>query len=217
MSMVATQGQLQILHERWHSVCEKMHLRDPGDRFLHAILSAYQESHRAYHTVEHLLHILECLDELVSRLNREVPPAVILAAFFHDAVYDPLAQDNEERSALWAEDVLPQMGACAALVTEVARLVRITAGHEASDCYGALLCDADLMILAGDEAHYRAYVESLREEYRLVPDDIWRRERPIFLRGLMSHRIFRLPGQEENEQRAIRNIEAEIASLTTAQ
>jgi len=214
MGMVATQQQLQTLHERWHDALEKVSLHDAGDRFLHAILAAYQESHRVYHTIEHLIYVLERLDELSASIGREVPPAVILAAFFHDVVYDPLKGDNEELSALWAEDSLSQMGAYAALITEVARLVRLTATHEATDFCGALLCDADLMILAEDPTRYRAYVEDLRREYGAVPEDIWRRERPAFLEGLTSHQLFHLTGWEEREKRAEANIEAEIASLT---
>ena len=55
-----------------------------------------------------------------SRRRRLRPTTVALAAWFHDAVYDG-ADDDEERSAQWAERALPP-----AYADEVARLVRMT-------------------------------------------------------------------------------------------
>ena len=68
--------------------------------------------------------------------------AVLLAAWFHDAVYDGQA-DDEERSARLAES---GRSAADPLCDEVARLVRLTASHRPADDdhAGQLLCDADL-------------------------------------------------------------------------
>jgi predicted metal-dependent HD superfamily phosphohydrolase len=94
--------------------------------------------HRHYHTLAHLAAMLAIVRPW---------PVVELAVWFHDAVYDPRATDNEEASA---ERSLPAVGAAPATVAEVARLVRLTATHDPApgDGAGALLCDADLSILA---------------------------------------------------------------------
>ena len=55
-------------------------------------------------------------------------PAVRLAAWFHDGVYDG-RPDDEDRSAVWAEEAL----ADTAHAAEVARLVRLTEHHDPAD------------------------------------------------------------------------------------
>ena len=62
-----------------------------------ALLGRWAEPHRAYHDLAHLAEVLERVDLLAAEADR--PDAVRLAAWFHDAVYDPTAADNEERSA----------------------------------------------------------------------------------------------------------------------
>ena len=63
--------------------------------------AAYGDSTRGYHDLLHLAEVLEHVDELMADddPSRE---AVLLAAWFHDAVYDGRA-DDEERSAQLAE------------------------------------------------------------------------------------------------------------------
>ena len=73
-----------------------------------------------YHDRLHLAEVLDRLELLASSGAGFDLTTVALAGWFHDAVYDGGA-DDEERSAQWAERVLP-----AAYADEVARLVRMT-------------------------------------------------------------------------------------------
>jgi len=113
-----------------------------------ALLARYAEPHRHYHTVTHLVAVLSTVDVLAP----EAAEADIarLAGWYHDAVYDPSRGDNEECSALLAEDELAQMALPRRYVERVAELVRITAAHHppAGDAEAAVLCDADLAVLA---------------------------------------------------------------------
>ena len=63
--------------------------------------AAYADPARGYHDTLHLREVLERLDEL-----GPAGTAVVLAAWFHDGVYDGRPGD-EERSAQWAERALP--------------------------------------------------------------------------------------------------------------
>jgi len=61
------------------------------------LTQAYAESQRHYHNQQ---HIAECLAEFdAARHLAQQPVALELALWFHDAVYDPKAGDNEEQSA----------------------------------------------------------------------------------------------------------------------
>ena len=88
--------------------------------------------------------VLDRIDELDRAGERFDRVPVVLAAWFHDAVYDALP-DAEERSAQWAERALPEPPAA-----EVARLVRMTEHHRPfpDDRNACVLSDADLAILA---------------------------------------------------------------------
>ena len=98
---------------------------------------------RGYHDRQHLTEVLTHVDELMSP-NDPARGPVLLAAWFHDAVYDGRG-DDEERSAQLA---LSSLGD-SPLGREVARLVRLTATHRPADDdpAGQVLCDADLGIL----------------------------------------------------------------------
>ncbi|MFJ6570072.1 hypothetical protein ACIQNU_21880 [Streptomyces sp. NPDC091292] len=181
-----------------------------------ALLARWAEPRRRYHTTDHLLAVLRHIDVLEEYAAE--PALVRLAAWFHDAVYQPDRSENEERSARLAERALPELGVDAAGTREVARLVRLTVTHDAADGdgNGAVLCDADLAVLAGGPEAYAAYAGAVREEYGFVPDGAFRAGRADVLRQLLAlPRLFRTPyGTRVWEADARRNMAAELARLT---
>lgn len=186
------------------------------------LLQAYADPRRGHHDLRHLAEVLDHLEVLLEELDgdREVDPtAVRLAAWFHDAIYDG-ATDDEERSARLAESELPAAGVDAAMVEEVARLVRLTATHDpdAGDVAGAVLSDADLAVLAADADRYAEYVAGVRREYAYVPETEFRAGRAEVLRQLLAApALFRTAaGRRRWEQRARANVEAELAELGLA-
>jgi predicted metal-dependent HD superfamily phosphohydrolase len=180
------------------------------------LVSAYDDSARGYHDLRHLREVLEHLDDLVPADHPD-RDAVVLAAWFHDAVYDAVG-DNEERSARLADAVLTQAGVPIPLVEEVTRLVRLTAGHDpaADDLPGQLLCDADLAILAAGRERYDAYVAGVRQEYAEVPDADFRAGRKAVLEDLLAHdTLFHSEAARERwEETARANVSAEVAALS---
>ncbi len=150
------------------------------------LLAAYSDPGRGYHDVRHLGDVLDRIDELVRHEHCELL-AVRLAAWFHDGVYDA-QPDAEERSARWAEVALVDAGVASRTVREVARLVRLTAHHQAAsgDANGAVLCDADLAILAAQPDRYADYVAGVRKEYARIPEPQFRQGRAEVLRALLS-------------------------------
>ncbi len=175
------------------------------------LLAAYAEPHRGYHNVLHLSEVLAHVDRLGGN------DTVVLAAWFHDAVYDEHGA-NEERSAVLAEAELRARGVPEDTVAEVARLVRLTAGHQVSegDRNGAILCDADLAILAADEQRYADYVAGVRREYAHVPDQAFREGRARVLRQLVEMpSLFHTDhGREQWEAPARDNMARELEELS---
>jgi predicted metal-dependent HD superfamily phosphohydrolase len=183
----------------------------PGaDRLGADLLRSWSAPDRAYHDAEHLSEVLTALGELAD----PVPRTVRLAAWFHDAVYEPRRDDNEERSAQLAAATLPDAGVDPADVAEVERLVRLTATHDpaADDSNGILLCDADLAILGSSPARYARYVEDVRREYAHVPEPDFRAARAQILRGFLARpAIYRTTsGRDRWESAARRNLTSEL-------
>ena len=130
-----------------------------------AIVAAWSEPHRRYHDLAHLAAVLGLVGELVAAADD--PDAVRLAALYHDIAYEPERTDNEEVSAARARvglrGLVPD-----ARVDEVERLVLLTAGHDPApdDANGAVLCDADLAVLAGPPDAYATYASAVRDRVR---------------------------------------------------
>jgi len=179
----------------------------PFDR----LVAAYSEPHRHYHTLEHLGEMFR----VVGRLPVADLPAVQLAVWYHDAVCDPKATDNEERSADWAESDLkawgvPQWAAVRALILATKHTAE---SPDAPDI--AAFLDADLAILGAAEVRYQRYAADIRREYEWVPDDQYRAGRRAVLEGFLNReRIYRTAVMsEEGEESARRNLTAELAGL----
>ncbi|GIE28015.1 hypothetical protein Ait01nite_010600 [Actinoplanes italicus] len=181
------------------------------------LIGRWTEPQRHYHDVSHLAAVLEVIDRFAHLTPN--PDRVRLAAWLHDAVYDPraLGDANERDSAEFAAVMLNGLGAPDEVAAEVARLVNLTAGHatEEDDPDGELLCDADLSILAADEERYAAYTDAIRREYAHVPDDAFRAGRSRVLTELLKlPSIYRLaPIHAEWEERARANLTAELELL----
>ncbi len=183
------------------------------------LFACYAAAHRGYHDTRHLGEVLERLEQLLAEpeaagVDRD---AVVLAAWFHDAVYDG-RPDDEERSAALAEVTLGASDVPRPRVLEVARLVRLTHGHrpDDSDVAGQLLCDADLAILAADRERYDEYVRDVRREYAHLDDATFRSGRAAVLRDLMAKpTLFHTRLARETWEDAARaNLEREIGALT---
>lgn len=181
------------------------------------LLQRWGEDHRRYHDRAHLLNVLESLDTLSHHLQQSPPRAVVLAAWFHDAVYRGVAGEDEEASAKLAENRLSEPGLPTPEIAEVARLVRLTSTHQpaAGDTAGALLCDADLSVLARPEPAYRRYVRAVREEYRHVNDVDFARGRTAVVRHLLElDPLFHTAaGRSLWQAGARRNLQAELDGL----
>ncbi|MHA7240538.1 DUF4031 domain-containing protein [Arthrobacter sp. TMS1-12-1] len=180
------------------------------------LLDRWGEEQRRYHTPAHLLAVLEALDVLLEPADEPLRDAVLLAAWFHDAVYEGRAGDDERASASLAVQSLRGIRPDD-VVGDVERLVLLTATHDPGpeDRAGHLLCDADLAVLAGAPEAYARYVAAIRAEYRHVPEDAFIGGRRSVLRHLLAlEPLYRTAAaQEEWTAPARGNLTRELASL----
>lgn len=163
---------------------------------LDALRIRYAEPHRAYHTPAHLDAVLAGVAAASPGLAH--PNAVKLAAWYHDAIYDPARTDNEERSARLLEHELPGL-ATPTQIVQAARLVRATADHALPDdmepglrADAAVFLDLDMAVLGAEPIAYDAYERGIAAEYVPVYGaERYRAGRVQFLQGMLARpRLF---------------------------
>jgi len=156
------------------------------------LLAAWSEPHRHYHDLRHLGECLALLDRWGGAAQR--PAEIGLALWFHDAIYDVTAKDNEHRSAEWVGRVMQQAGAQLDAVQRVQHLIMVTkhdGGVETAD--EALMLDIDLAILGSPRARFAEYDRAVTEEYNWVPQLVFRDKRLALLERLKRSDLYRTP------------------------
>lgn len=174
-----------ISDNRWHSLVTRLCGNPPGTDVFAQLVSAYGEPHRHYHNLSHIEHCLREFDEAAGLA--EFPDEVELAIWLHDVVYDPKASDNEEKSALWALEILTRSGCADPVRVRVRDLILATRHKEPpASADAALLVDIDLSILGQSPEAYDTYETSIRAEYSWVPETIYVAGRARILAGFLD-------------------------------
>lgn len=193
-----------------------------------SLLQAWEQPHRAYHHSGHLSQMLTDLDRLYAhRTQGSTPLALVLAAWFHDAVYEGAPGEDERRSEQLASASLEPLVTAGLLTGHelqmVSLLVRATATHELPESVDLpagyepadiqFFLDADMAILAADSARYRRYLRGVRSEYSHFDDEAFRTGRTTFLRSILGRkRIFLSEeGLQLWEEPAQTNLQAELS------
>jgi len=164
------------------------------------LLKRWTEPSRRYHTTRHLVEMFWALEELedAGELDDRQSSVARLAAWFHDAIYDPCASagSNEACSADLARRRLQQVGLGHDDLDTIDRLIRLTVSHEAvgAEPLEAAFQDADLWILSAPQERFDAYCSQVREEYARVPDAAYSQGRAAVLEPLLRRdTIYRSP------------------------
>lgn len=209
------------LHQRWLSLWLKLELRGAiGDNqaAYRELAARYCEPHRAYHTLEHVLHTLTELDRV--RDSATDPEAVELALWFHDVVYDIGAADNEEESARLAREAVLEFGLSEPWADRVSDLILATR-HAATptDADAQLVVDIDLSILGQPWERFDAYEQEIISEYAAIVEERGRERfnagrAGILRRFLDRPAIYSTDYFKKNyEQQARANLERSIERL----
>lgn len=204
--------------ERWTRLWSDFGAKDDGLTVYQELLSLYSEPHRHYHS---LRHIADCLNEFdAARHVAQQPIAVELSIWFHDAIYDTRAPDNEEKSAALANRRISEAGGRRDLNESVSALVMATKKHDSSLHPDApLLVDIDLSILGKSEQRFWEYEAQIRREYDWVPEETFAAKREEILVGfLLRERIYATDefyGRYEKQARA--NIQVSVQKLKSGQ
>ena len=176
--VIDTQTLDEIWQQVWQTLTPNQAMPD-----LQAVLNAYAEPQRHYHTTQHLQECLLWWQRCQNHM--QAPAEVALALFYHDIVYDPKRSDNELQSAntllAHLQPYLPSDS-----TERIYRWILATAHHSSpappTDDDVKWVLDIDLGILSADAERFQEYERQIRMEYRHVPLLIYRCKRRQVLR-----------------------------------
>lgn len=199
------------IQREWEELAGRMNLLNAAPLGCE-LIAAWSEPHRCFHTTRHLAEVVALLHEW------RTSPQLQLAAWFHDAIYDPTKLDNEARSASWARQALLVRGLSALDIESVCAAILATAGHRAADETFAPLLDADLSILGMPAARYSEYRLAIRQEYAAASDMQFRIGRKAFLNGMLKRGSIYLTNTARGlfEAQARQNIAVELKALESS-
>lgn len=198
----------------WNPLWLALAVREPPPQLLEQLLARYSQAHRHYHTLEHLDACLRHLSGLEDLLHK--PHEVALALWFHDAIYDIDASDNELRSADWARQALLASGGTSDAADRVHAAIMVTRHDQPPQTPDQqILLDVDLAILGAPPAVFDSYERQIVREYQAVPVAAFRSNRRRILQGFLDRpQIYhsarflatREPQARENLERSIRGL-----------
>lgn len=136
------------------------------------IQEQYTKPKRFYHTIEHVEALIALYHELEEKWNN--PSAVYLAFLYHDIIYEYGAKDNEEQSAIFAQQhILRHIPHAKDALPRITHLIRQTALHgqlkrEDLDEEERLFLDCDMSILGSPPERFAEYEKQIELEYTQV-------------------------------------------------
>ncbi|HEY9728418.1 MAG TPA: hypothetical protein V6D50_18370 [Chroococcales cyanobacterium] len=215
----------QVLKSCWEKLLDQFQVEPTGslEVFL-GLVVAYSSVGRYYHTIEHIQQVLETIERI--RTTHSSPrwktanfPAIELAAWFHDIIYDPQANNNEEKSAGYTVSKLNKLTIPVDTVERVKQLILNTKTHQAlaDDIESQILLDSDLAILGAPEGQYKAYARSIRQEYSWMDEKPYRAGRTHVLQKFLQRERLYFTDRlfSDLEVRAKQNMQAEVAALSS--
>ncbi len=169
----------------WHTAWLALSGRAGDEALLQALVARHSEPHRHYHTLAHLHACLRHLPDLCRLATH--PDEVALALWFHDAIYDIGATNNERRSADWATRALLSASVESAVARRVSALIMVTRHDEAPRTLDEqVMLDVDLAILGEHAEVFDSYEHQVRAEYHTVPEALFRANRRRILQAFLA-------------------------------
>jgi predicted metal-dependent HD superfamily phosphohydrolase len=200
--------------KRWQEIWQRLDARVAPQAVFEKLVDAYSSPDRFYHNLAHIEDCLSIFDETKSLALH--PEEVELTIWFHDAVYDTRRNDNEQKSAEWANAVMIQSGVRNVIAERVSYSILATRHNtEMTDTDSQLMADVDLSILGREPDFFWQYEENIRKEYAWVSESLFREKRIEVLQSFLDrqyiyyHQIYR----NRFEEKARVNIEQAILKL----
>lgn len=206
--------------ERWKTAWSQLGVTpNPAlGKAYQALCRRYAEPQRHYHT---MAHIDACFTHLERHLPQaQQPGALAIALWYHDAIYDVHAANNELQSAQLAQEVCRNLAVDEPTQQQIYNLIMATAHQQDNNPQAIpdapLLVDIDLGILGSPEAVFWSFEQAIRQEYHWVTATEYRQQRGAVLQHFLAMpNIYQTAYfREHYEQQARQNCQQAFERLT---
>jgi predicted metal-dependent HD superfamily phosphohydrolase len=171
---------LQELLNKWNIKCD-----------VNTLLAMWNESHRYYHTLNHLNDLIEQINESKSKYSQKEYEKLLITALFHDCVYDPMKQDNEEKSAEFFEQCCQDKNNTDML--DISKMILDTKTHVATTNLSESFNHYDMNIVERDFDQLLEWENGIFNEYKAY-GDLYKDGRLKFIESLLD----KYPNNTEN-------------------
>jgi len=214
---------IEIVKEIFTQVVSK-YISNPKtvSRLFSQVVNAYSAKGRYYHDMNHLYGVISMWYDHKHLLKDA--DAIFFAAIYHDIVYNPKRNDNEEKSSEFFINkvmfkLIPKEESAKIALT-VHKAILATKHNSESKIYYEnnkdiqYLLDFDLEILGTrHESTYEWYRKGVRKEYSMYPLKKYKAGRKAVLESFLNRpKIFLTKEFEKVEKRARKNLKNEIKS-----
>jgi pantetheine-phosphate adenylyltransferase len=144
------------------------------------ILSRWKEPHRYYHNESHLQFLLGEIEGLAheGRISTAQKEILLMIAFFHDAVYDATAPDNEEKSAELFKHVTGENDNTSTIV----QAILDTKTHQPASDISRIFSELDMAVVTrSDFKELLAWEKGIAKEYQFVDYSLYKTGRIALL------------------------------------
>jgi len=172
----------------------------------------YSSKSRHYHNLEHLENMLSELNKI--KLEVKNLDCLLFAIYYHDIIYKSTKSNNEHQSALIFNNRIAKTSFDK--LSECMSQIKATKEHKISDDNDTnILLDIDLSVLGKKPEEYKKYSESIRKEYHIYPDFMYRRGRKKVLKSILELDFIYKTAffKQEYEIQAKENLKLEIKQL----
>lgn len=154
------------------------------DKALIELPYRWKEKHRFYHNTNHLIQILKDIESNIwfKELNVYEKHALLLAAFFHDAIYDTKRKDNEDKSIELF--IVSFKGKDVKMLDKVCDLIEVTKHRKRpADRLKRIMWDADNAKFKEGYDALLKYEKLIEKEYSFVTKKEYKENRIKFLKS----------------------------------
>ena len=166
--------ELQELLNNWNIKCD-----------VNTLLSMWNESHRHYHTLNHLNDLIDQINENKSKYSGKEYEKLILTALFHDCVYDTMVDDNEEKSADFFMECCQDKSNRDVL--EVKQMILDTKTHESTKNLSESFNRYDMSIVERDFNQLLDWERGISKEFEGYSKEVYKNGRLKFLESVMDN------------------------------
>jgi pantetheine-phosphate adenylyltransferase len=144
---------LQELLNSWDIKCD-----------INTLLSMWNESHRHYHNLNHLNDLIQQINENKSKYSEKQYDKLIITSLFHDCIYEPSQNDNEEKSAKFFEDCC--LDKSNSDIQEIRQAILDTKTHQSTTKLSESFNRIDMNIVERNFDELVEWEKGISEEYK---------------------------------------------------